>query len=72
MFLFDGNVVEEYGGRFELKIVVGDKVNDFLRELPVFDGKRTCYKLMFRGLDFIYAEVTKSIIWVLGLVHKFE
>ena len=38
VLLFDWDVIEEYGGRLERKIIVGDKVDDLLGELSVFDS----------------------------------
>ena len=75
MFFFDGDVVEQYGGGFKWKIVVshhhhGNKVDNLLGELPVFNGIWTCDELMFRSLDFVFAEMAEGIIWVFSLIHK--
>ena len=70
MFFFNWDVIEEYGGGFERKIVIRDKVDDLLGELPVFDSIGACDELMFRSLDFIYAEMAEGIIWILSLIHK--
>ena len=40
VLLFDWDVIEEYGGRLERKIIVGDEVDDLLGKLPVFDSVR--------------------------------
>ena len=70
MFFLYWDVIEEYGGGFKWKIVICDKVDDLLGELPVFDSIGACDELMFRGLNFIYAEMAEGVIGIPSLVHK--
>ena len=38
VLLLDWDVIEEYGGGLERKIIVGDEVDILLGKLPVFDS----------------------------------
>ena len=55
VFISDGDMIEEDGGGFKREIVVGDKMNNFLSESPVFDSIWAEYVFMFSVLDLIYA-----------------
>ena len=72
VFFFNRDVVEEYRGWFKWEVVVGDKVDDLLGKLPVFNGIWACNELVFRGLDLINAQVAESIIWIFGLIRSLE
>ena len=71
MLLFDWDVIEEYGGRLERKIIVGDEVDNLLGKLPVFDSIRAQDVLVFSGLDLIDAKVAEGVVGVLSLDHAF-
>ena len=40
VLLFDWNVIKEYGGGLERKIIVGDEGDNLVGKLPVFDSVR--------------------------------
>ena len=48
-------MIKEDRGGFKREIVVGDKMNNFLSESPVFDSIWAEYIFMFRGLNLVCA-----------------
>ena len=71
LFLLYRDVVKEYRGRFEGKVIICDKVDYLLSKFPVFYGIWTGYILVFRGLDLSNAKLAKCIIRISGLVRSF-